>query len=374
MGADPHKRAGELAMRCHICDAPAPQEGGACRACGARLRPTAPGVPGVISRPPLPTLAPVPVDDATRLLGQIRREADGARIVAGGFVGGLGGGAGWVLVLDNGMSQHWDGAGGLGAPFPARHRLAKVVPVSCAAFSTDLGVAATGHETGQVRSHRLGAPKGEVVTLPAHRGRVLSLSFSGARGWSAGNDGAVVSLILPASGSVGRAHIVLDGLAWLHCMAISPDGTRLALGGDGGEVELWRTSPEGMAKGRDWALAASAARMKSLAFSPDGKTLLGRDARGTVRLWAAHTGHELQRFTSDAPDHSHAAPALAPDNRTLALPGANGQLRLLDAWTGAERAPLLLPFEQVQALAWAPPATLLVAGIEAAMLWRIRLG
>ncbi len=368
-------------MRCHICSAPAPAEGVACRACGARLRVATSAV--VAPRAPLPTLAPVPVggarEEARVLLAHIRRAVGAPRIVAGGFIGGAAGAALPMFVLENGALQRWDVAGGLSAPSPAPHyRKGKNGPITCAAFAPTEGFFATGHESGLITWHRLAAGKREVALCPAHRGRVLSLGFAGARLWSAGSDGSVVALE-PSATTVGREQIVLDGLAWLVCMTVAPDGAWLALGGDGGELEMRRVSPDGEAKRREWAAELGGARMKSLAFSTNGKMLYGRDATGTVRLWAAQTGHELQSFPSDT-DAGGAAPALAPDNRLLALAGAHREVRLFDAWTGAAPPPLALPFEGAHSLAFAPLSedggrhTLLLAtGANVAAIWKIGL-
>ena len=149
---------------------------------------------------------------------------------------------------------------------------------------------------------------------------------------------------------------------------MSPDGAHLALGGENGQVQMWQVSPEGTPEVREWAIGRNASPLESLAFSSGGQMLLGTDAAGATRLWAAQTGHELQFFAAQTTGKVNVAPALAFDNRLLAVPGFASEIRLFDAWTGAIRMASALPFERVQALSFAP-----LNEEQHTQLWKIRL-
>ncbi len=377
-------------MRCRFCNSPATSLVGTCRVCGARLLPPSPK--STSTSRPLQPLAPVPlnVEISTRppeLLARISREKDAPRIVSIGFLSNASGQDFPILVLDHGELQMWNIERGLLSVKASRHFAKRTaIFTTCAAFSLFDSVVATGHESGHVLLHQLeprapgNTPKSRTTSLAAHRGRVLSLAFTESRLWSAGSDGAILSFVLPASKASIREQIVLDGLAWLRCVAVSTDGARLAIGGENGELQMWRISPEGTLETREWARGCGEAALQSLAFSRSGQMLIGTDATGNARLWAAQTGHELQVFTAQTRDEATAPPVLAPDNRLLAVPGIAREIRLFDAWTGTTRAAILLPFERAQALAFAPLSEngeryicLSIAGAGEVMLWKIGL-
>lgn len=70
----------------------------------------------------------------------------------------------------------------------------------------------------------------------------------------------------------------------MRCVAFSPDDTLVATGHDDGYVRLWNAAP-----GHICAEAAGHEhRVKDLAFSPDGRTLLSND--GAIRVWSAGHG------------------------------------------------------------------------------------
>jgi hypothetical protein len=106
--------------------------------------------------------------------------------------------------------------------------------------------------------------------------------------------------------------------------AFSPDGARLALAiPGGGQMHLWE-----VATGKDlgaFGLGGYSEGM-TLAFAPDGKTLLTTECFGhndirPVLLWDVARRERLRALDEEVNDQMFTAMAFAPDGRTVALGG-----------------------------------------------------
>jgi WD40 repeat protein len=317
------------------------------------------------------------------------------------------------------MARLWDARTGqpVGAPLKHPH------PVWSVAFSPDgrLILTGCGRPEGRQGEARLwdaatGKLLGEPLQTagPVHRAlfnragdRILTISRGQARLWQVAPPaagGVRLLLLLPHSNAVFTALFSPDGKTVLTAgadgtarlwdaatgeakgaslfhtgpveqAAFSPDGRTLAVGCNRsdvsrnlrvGEVQLWDVA-EGRTLGRGLLHPGP---LKTLAFSPDGRTLLtgcivpperpGDPLRGQARLW------DVGRAEPLGPALLHAGPVWAvafnPDGRTFLTGCEDATARLWQTATGLPVGPLIKSWGNVLAVAFSPDGRTLLLG------------
>jgi WD40 repeat protein len=168
-------------------------------------------------------------------------------------------------------------------------------------------------------------------------------------------------------------------------LAFSPDSKTLACGGalnadwphgipstdpygivpvldKGYPVLLWDAAT-GKELGR---LDGPNSRIRSLAYSADGKTLAAASSDGRISLWDVAAGKERLCITAhpdniDSPFRSSPAVAFAADGKTLVSCSTDKTIRLWDAVTGKELGRLQAP-SRAYSVAFAKDSKTLVTG------------
>jgi WD40 repeat protein/serine/threonine protein kinase len=167
-----------------------------------------------------------------------------------------------------------------------------------------------------------------------------------------------------------RLDDLVDPTGPIRALAYAPDGRALYVASEGGRIALWSLNdlPAGPpVRGHDkdvWGLA----------FTPDGGTLISSSEDLTIKLWNRNTGREvatLKGHTSRV-----ASVAVTSDGHTLASGGCDGKVKLWDLPGGRKRATLSGHADRVLALAVNPAGrTIASAGRDGTIvLWDLDSG
>jgi WD40 repeat protein len=226
------------------------------------------------------------------------------------------------------------GQQGLGQAVKPRATLKGHTDYVCSlAFSPDGRTLASASGDNSVKLWEVLTGK-ERVTIKGHRGTVsvVALAPGGKLLVTGGIDGATRLWDgSRARGSLGP----MGGLAL--CLAFSPDGTTLAVGGgrerQGGDLRLW-----GVRSGQQrLTLRGQTGYLSALCFSADGRMLAGGDLGGVVTVWEVASGKVRASFWR----HRGGVESVTFIRGNLLASGSDdGTIRLWDLRTGNLRAGL----------------------------------
>lgn len=137
-------------------------------------------------------------------------------------------------------------------------------------------------------------------------------------------------------------------------VAFSIDNSMLATGSDDGTIQLWDVATgqhkDTFAPEQGWVTA--------LAFSPDERVLASGHGQGGIRLWNYKTGDSIQTL-GHSRQSPHGTTSLSPlslvfsaDGKTLTSGGSDNRIRLWDAATGHHKETLVGHVGKVTSLAY----------------------
>jgi len=156
----------------------------------------------------------------------------------------------------------------------------------------------------------------------------------------------------------------------VRSVAFSPDGRTLAAARDDKTVKLWDVQ----SRQELVTLEGHSDFVSSVAFSPDGRTLASASADKTVKLWDVQSGQVLKTLEGH---RSHLwSVAFSPDGRTLASASDDKTVKLWDVQSGRELKTLLGHSASVESVAFSPDGRLLASGSgdTTLKLWDVQSG
>jgi eukaryotic-like serine/threonine-protein kinase len=163
--------------------------------------------------------------------------------------------------------------------------------------------------------------------LVGHHDEVVAVEFmpDGQRLVSAARLGGVIVWDVATSRQCDSYHIPNGNI---QSLAISPDGGKLALGGESAVV--WSVADH---RELQRLTAAEFGQLNCVVFSHDGGHMAAAGGRGAVKVWETQRWRLEKTFTGH---HGGAhSVAFSSDDRTLASVGAHGVIHIWDARSGS---------------------------------------
>ena len=151
----------------------------------------------------------------------------------------------------------------------------------------------------------------------------------------------------------------------VSCIAISPDGKRIATGGHDGTARLYATE-----SGRELGvLRDHQDEVNCITFVEDGKMLLTGDSGGFLRLWNTESFEQEKVVQADAEDLL--CLAATPNGQVLATGGVEGIIRLWSLPKLSEIGSIEKEFDWIRSLKFSPDGGRLAFGVndKSARIW-----
>lgn len=204
--------------------------------------------------------------------------------------------------------------------------------VNCAAFAPDGKTLATGSEDDTVRLWDWkNSPKPrEFITSHKYRVNCISFTLDGSV-IATGSDDETVKLTDANTGQEIATLFRDDGSEVVHSVrsvAFSPDGETLIVGMDGGTIVIWDV----MNQRQRAELQHGSNSVGSVKFSKDGKYFASGSWDGTAMLWDALTNEPIHTFRADS--RWVWSVIFSPDGRHLVTGGDDGTAKVWDVASG----------------------------------------
>jgi WD40 repeat protein len=238
--------------------------------------------------------------------------------------------------------------------------------VNSVAFSPDGKTIVSGSFDKTLRrwDAQTGVTKGKPLT--GHTKPVSSVAFSPDGKTIVSSSGDKTLRRWDAQTGVAKGKPLTGHSEAVTSFAFSPDGKTIVSGSWDDTLRLW-DAQTGVAKGKpltapqDTVISVTFRPVNSVAFSPDGKTIVSGSGDETVRLWDVQTRVAKGKFTGHQ-DMVYSV-AFSPDGKTIVSGSLDGTLRMWDAQTRVDKGkPLTGHQDAVSSVAFSPDGKTVVSG------------
>jgi WD40 repeat protein len=159
------------------------------------------------------------------------------------------------------------------------------------------------------------------------------------------------------------AHLEKEIAAGAMALALTPDGSTVAIGGRDRALRVRELST-----GKEMKWVGPASTVMALALSPDGKRLLAGSANGLVSLWNAETGESLRDISGHTGNVTGVA--FSSDGASVASGGLDSLIRVSPLQDGAPFRDLKGHRGRISALAFLPDGGLVSSGADGSVrIW-----
>jgi RNA polymerase sigma factor (sigma-70 family) len=211
----------------------------------------------------------------------------------------------------------------------------------------------TGRET---RSRELKFDHERNLALFAPRGTMVVVGDK---------DASLVLFELPSGKELAR---LIADRSWLGEKAFSADGKMLAAVEDTAEAKRFRVRLFETETGQPVGSFDIGNNARGMAFSPDGKKLLGYDGQKHIQIWSVPDGKSLHDIEADV--KTLTAVAFAPDGKSIVAGSQLFKTVRIDLATGKERNRYPTEYPSGTRLAFSPDGKELAVGVIDGVLSR----
>jgi RNA polymerase sigma factor (sigma-70 family) len=247
----------------------------------------------------------------------------------------------------------------------------------CAAISPDGRLVAFGHAdwskgkpVPSIRLHDVASGK-EVGRCTGHTGHVRMVAFApDGKTLASGGDDKTIRIWDTKTAKEVKQFKHDDSFL---TVLFSADGKRLVYGGYNAELRIWELATGKVLFKQD----SPRSPLDSLALSPDGK-LLAEGNCGRVQIWDLASGKHLLELPGRHSDeglsiHNRCSLAFSPDGRTLVAGGWDDRVRVWEVATWKERRRFIGHPGRISCIAFSCDGRILASGSEdtTALLWDV---
>ncbi|OGW43713.1 MAG: hypothetical protein A2X57_06355 [Nitrospirae bacterium GWD2_57_8] len=156
----------------------------------------------------------------------------------------------------------------------------------------------------------------------------------------------------------------------IYSVAFSPDGRSVVSGSHDNTIKLWEEST-----GREIrTLQGHSLGVLSVVFSPDGRSVLSGSLDNTIKLWDVSTGREIRTFQGHS--GSVSSVVFSPDGRSVLSGSWDKTLKLWDVSSGKELRTFQGHSESIYSVVFSPDGSSALSGSydKTLKLWDVSTG